>query len=407
MDEEERSENEEEELTENSTISQIKKKKTKKSKKKKKSPTSSVKNSHELFRQLSYYVKETNDHGRYAVAKDTIPLGRCVLREQPYQVMSSGKLCMKCGKSISNGNTEVSQFHYCSNSCQSSFENNYVSCITSQVSKIRELCEVHDCSTDLVLISLLILFTQHFQTVESSDCLFQLIGNYVLSTPLGCQNQVSHLAMQNSEWVAALRGVFDSLLFGTFSTLFERERDIQILDVILEIAAKVNSNSYGIYDDFANDKPFLGFGVFPVAAMTINHSCRPNLINIYFDGKMEYRSIREIQKDEELTVSYINCLQGFTKRREELVTTRLFQCRCTRCYNHEQVLLRPHVSPNLSTDLMADLMLDGLHCNTCGMDYHTATVFKSLIGPSGVVLLSLTVPQQCYCIQCHQQVDLY
>jgi hypothetical protein len=338
------------------------KKKKKKSNKKKNKSSSSL--------DMKYYLVKEREYGRCAIAKGKIPKGSCLLREQGYKIISHGKLCLNCGQRLRQNNVSDDIFQYChATDCQEKFESDRKLCLLKEkLSLIHEIAVLHDCSEDLLLICLFIFFSHHNELTQTSErSLYEMKDqSYVLSTSLGCQSQVSHLGDQTEEWKAALRGAFQTIFFEIFASYFEQERDSSFIDFILEIAARVNSNSFGIFDDFVSHKPLLGFGVFPVAGMTFNHSCRPNLINVYVDGKMEYRTTREIGKDEELCISYTNSLEGFTKRREELTLTRFFTCSCPRCHLHENVLTNMPSTTNLPTDLLADLMLDGLNCSTCG-----------------------------------------
>jgi hypothetical protein len=372
-------EQEEEEENEEETDEKVpNKKKKKKPKKKKKNNLNS--NNNLEYQELRYYSVTTRDSGRCALAKEGISEGICILREQPYQVMSQGKLCLNCGTGLQlcvpNARTgaaasTTSGNRYCSPECANLFETTRYLLIKDKLSSFHEVSLLHDCSEELLHISFIIFFTKYFQLNEPiNQQLFVEKNNFtVLSTSLGCDKQVSHLTEQTTQWKSAVTSAFETLLFDTFSSHFERDRDSHLVNILLEIAAKVNANSYGIFDDFTStteSKPLLGFGVFPIAAMTINHSCRPNLVNLFVNGKMEYRTIRPIKKREELCVSYINCLQGFTQRRQELLSSRFFCCSCIRCKLHEHALLNLSSTLSLSADVLADLMLDGLHCNTCG-----------------------------------------
>jgi hypothetical protein len=416
VEEEENEENEEMEIV-------LNKKKKKKQKKKKKNNLNS--NTAD-YRLLSHYsVTNRDGDGRCAIAKEDISQGVCILREQPYQVMSRGKLCLNCGQlCVHNARTAEnaegkSKNQYCSPDCENLFETTRYRLIKDKLSSIHEISLLHDCSEDLLHISLILFFANHFEEIERMNQFLFIEKNNstLLSTALGCDRQISHLAKQTPQWKTALCGAFESILFETFSSHFERERDSALVNILLEIAAKVNANSYGIFDDFASfsvseNKPLLGFGVFPVAAMTINHSCRPNLVNIFVNGTMEYRAIRPIKKKEELCVSYTNCLEGFHQRRQELLSSRFFCCSCSRCKLHEHALLTMSASSarNLSADVLADLMLDGLHCNSCG-SFFTSPLISLLttisIGSSGVIVLTMSAPRQCYCIQCRREVFLF
>lgn len=48
---------------------------------------------------------------------------------------------------------------------------------------------------------------------------------------------------------------------------------------------------------------------------------------------MVVRSLREIAKDEEITISYIDSTQSFEERQKILSTTYAFGCQCLKCMN--------------------------------------------------------------------------
>ncbi|KAI9681140.1 MAG: hypothetical protein M1817_002422 [Caeruleum heppii] len=62
-----------------------------------------------------------------------------------------------------------------------------------------------------------------------------------------------------------------------------------------------------------------------------NHSCAPNAV-IVFDGpRLCLRSLRAISKDEEVTISYVDCTNSFRVRQRELRDRYFFRCECAKC----------------------------------------------------------------------------
>ena len=73
-------------------------------------------------------------------------------------------------------------------------------------------------------------------------------------------------------------------------------------------------------------------GVFPTFARC-NHSCGPNAqarFN-YSTWAIELRATRNIQRGEEIFISYVDVLQNSIQRRAQLVTAYDFTCRCKWC----------------------------------------------------------------------------
>lgn len=63
----------------------------------------------------------------------------------------------------------------------------------------------------------------------------------------------------------------------------------------------------------------------------LNHSCDPNTY-IAMDGpQMQLRTLRDIKKDEELYISYIDPTMPFARRQSELQQRWFFACKCSKC----------------------------------------------------------------------------
>uniref|UniRef100_A0A804R716 SET domain-containing protein n=1 Tax=Zea mays TaxID=4577 RepID=A0A804R716_MAIZE len=71
--------------------------------------------------------------------------------------------------------------------------------------------------------------------------------------------------------------------------------------------------------------------IFTVGAPSIiNHSCVPNAVLI-FDGRTAYvRALQPINKDEEVSISYIETA-AVTKKRNNDLKQYFFTCTCPRC----------------------------------------------------------------------------
>ncbi|XP_067901523.1 histone-lysine N-methyltransferase SMYD3 isoform X5 [Heterodontus francisci] len=63
----------------------------------------------------------------------------------------------------------------------------------------------------------------------------------------------------------------------------------------------------------------------------LNHSCDPNCV-IVFEGKqLQLHAVRQIQANEELTVSYIDVMATSQERRRQIEKQYCFVCDCKRC----------------------------------------------------------------------------
>lgn len=68
-----------------------------------------------------------------------------------------------------------------------------------------------------------------------------------------------------------------------------------------EIFSRINYNAFTIQD---NEMMAIGVGVYIQAAM-INHSCNPNCVQTFVGDKLYIRTIRDVQRGEEITITYI------------------------------------------------------------------------------------------------------
>lgn len=115
----------------------------------------------------------------------------------------------------------------------------------------------------------------------------------------------------------------------------------------------------------------VGIAFDPVASL-INHSCDPNSV-MTFDGRsLSVRALREIAKDEELTISYIDNTNPTHRRQDELTERYFFKCECTRCtsYAESQDPREAFACPSPSCDgwFNGKIVNDGDDtCKKCGV----------------------------------------
>lgn len=102
------------------------------------------------------------------------------------------------------------------------------------------------------------------------------------------------------------------------------------IDSLIRILAKYSCNNFAIN---MKDRFFdaVSHGVFPFGSLA-NHSCRPNCI-LVFTGhrKMNLISIENISRNQEITISYVDCILDDATRRARLFENAYFVCKCCRC----------------------------------------------------------------------------
>lgn len=68
-----------------------------------------------------------------------------------------------------------------------------------------------------------------------------------------------------------------------------------------------------------------------VTMSSVNHSCAPNAVILCDGRRMSIRSIGDINVDEEVLISYIDCTEAFRRRQAALEERYFFACRCVKC----------------------------------------------------------------------------
>lgn len=95
----------------------------------------------------------------------------------------------------------------------------------------------------------------------------------------------------------------------------------------LNLIAKVTSNCFTISDGELQE---IGVGLYPSLSL-LNHDCRPNCVMVFEGIKLRLRAVRDINPEEELTISYIETLSLTEDRQRQLEDQYHFTCHCQRC----------------------------------------------------------------------------
>lgn len=74
----------------------------------------------------------------------------------------------------------------------------------------------------------------------------------------------------------------------------------------------------------------LGISLDPFAALA-NHSCDPNAVVVMNGPELSFRSLRLIEKDKEILISYIDITNPIARRQAELEERYFFECDCSKC----------------------------------------------------------------------------
>ena len=123
----------------------------------------------------------------------------------------------------------------------------------------------------------------------------------------------------------------------------------------LTLFAKLEVNSFSILDKTLTTT---AYGVYRTASC-VNHSCEPNMVAAFSGRDVYLRPIRDIEKGDELTISYVELAALTETRRVELQDRYGFKCACTRCTGAEGQKMERDLPPTLLAEgnvLVSDLI---------------------------------------------------
>ncbi|KAI0448524.1 SET domain-containing protein [Xylaria acuta] len=155
-----------------------------------------------------------------------------------------------------------------------------------------------------------------------------------------------------------------------------RETNAKSLAEAIEVLCKSQVNSFNRLDEDVEQT-----GLFMNTALAmVNHSCIPNAFVQFVGRKAVLHAYREVRKDEEIEISYIDCNLHLSQRQEALKTRYHFTCNCPRCKDDMDVYQvsrgYPHLRLN-SLSLAPDIqkLLDShTHGPLSGNESLSATV---------------------------------
>jgi len=97
--------------------------------------------------------------------------------------------------------------------------------------------------------------------------------------------------------------------------------------VLIEYLLRFKCNNFVYHDTQL-------FGIaesaFPIGSL-FNHSCRPNATLYYHEGRQIVRAMRDIARDEEVTITYTDVMNARSTRQKLLQEKYKFECQCERC----------------------------------------------------------------------------
>ncbi|KAF2252989.1 SET domain-containing protein [Trematosphaeria pertusa] len=120
-------------------------------------------------------------------------------------------------------------------------------------------------------------------------------------------------------------GGIELMALGT--SQFSFTQDTFSKDFVAGMYARILSNSLTLVTPTYDP---LGIMIDPVLSY-LNHSCDPNAYVVMDGPGVELRALKDIKKDEEIYISYIDTTIPYARRQTELKERWFFTCRCSKC----------------------------------------------------------------------------
>ncbi|KAG1051355.1 hypothetical protein G6F43_006432 [Rhizopus delemar] len=102
-----------------------------------------------------------------------------------------------------------------------------------------------------------------------------------------------------------------------------------------ELAAlygQIQACTFPIFD-FEHHMEQMAVGLYPITALHVKHSCRPNSAVVYKQGKQHLITIETIQPGDPITIAYVDMISNKKQRSEQLKKRfgKDYECTCARC----------------------------------------------------------------------------
>ncbi|GAA5802829.1 hypothetical protein EDC94DRAFT_602778 [Helicostylum pulchrum] len=332
-----------------------KKSSAKKKKNKKKSGEVEPLNSfyEKALRHYPIQLKNTKAKGRHAVAAENLKEGTILCTEQATAfVVRSDFIDQQCHVCLDDLEGEklmcsdCNKSYYCSKSCKENDDLHPIIC--GPISQVDAIGRSTDVDSDLLRLMTILMACK--ERDEKSRNKWDGDGE-IHHTPYWCVDElVSHRDLTEPAFINVVTEASQRLLY-------EMPESMHIpVEEMVTLACRINSNSHGLGDNQSRNTD-AALGLFPLCALFYNHGCNPNATFVGLpNGELAIRTIRPVSKDEELVVSYIDLYCDRDERRQELLVTKHFWCKCKRCTG--------------PIEKSVDRFLHGIVCKECTSDVY-------------------------------------
>ncbi|KAL0089241.1 hypothetical protein F4703DRAFT_1733874 [Phycomyces blakesleeanus] len=298
-------------------------------------------------------LRNTKAKGRHAAASGPIAEGTTVCHEQATAfVVRSEFIDQQCHVCLDTLATKLmcsdcKKSFYCSQACLDRDTTHPKVC--SIISQVDTIGRSTDTDPDLLRLMVLLMAKR----MEEADIPEENKTEYkpLSQTPYWCvEDLLSHREHADRAFINVLTEASQRLVSEMPESM------AMSVDDMVTLACRINSNAHGLGDNQSRNTD-VALGLFPVGAMFFNHACNPNTAFVGMpNGQLAFRTIRPVKTDEELTVSYIDLYASRDERRQDLLKTKHFWCKCKRC--------------TTPMENSVDRFLQSVVCTSCSKDVY-------------------------------------
>ncbi|KAI0479620.1 hypothetical protein F4859DRAFT_529787 [Xylaria cf. heliscus] len=148
-------------------------------------------------------------------------------------------------------------------------------------------------------------------------------------------------------------GVRDMMYDVAMARLPKNRRDAFLAQMGRDVHDRIDTNAFQFFVHGAGEKGTSHLGCYPDIAK-INHDCRPNVHYRITNATITTIASRDIQRGEELTVSYVDVFLP-SRERKQRIQSWGFECACTLCQGPKNETIASDKRLHRIKQLKADL----------------------------------------------------
>ncbi|CAK9830542.1 SET and MYND domain-containing protein 4 [Anthophora retusa] len=296
--------------------------------------------------------KYNEEVGRYVVANRFIKKGDILFLEKPVSFVllnhnSLNELCQNCN--CSNRDIPIPcptclNTFYCNENCLTEAWSSYHcwECPGSQMKLWKEigigylaLKVLLTCTTtiDVIKFNEIQNLVTNFDKVSMDNLTVYGITAIMLTTYL---LEYTNFFKTNNLEECLVNKFLDNSFNSNFNILTDNDKQLYVSSLLLRYILQLIGNGHAITKSSTNDssmnQDIVATGIYPSASM-MNHSCDPNIINIFVDQYLIVRASRDIKKHEEVFNCYGPHYRHMTtENRQKILNSQYcFICKCKPC----------------------------------------------------------------------------